>query len=77
MCVGFFIIWCNPNCDGTFSTEIPSKVLVSQLYQCLSFALKSPIATSKYGLLSDNFPEVNSKFYENDKKSSWFWLGDL
>ena len=71
------VVWCNTNWDATFSTEIPSKVLVPWLYQCLSFALKSPIATTKYGLFSDNFSKVNSKFCENDKKSSWVWLGDL
>ena len=47
ICVSSFIIWCNPNWDATFSTEIPSKVLVSWLYQCLSFTLKSPKATKK------------------------------
>ena len=35
-----------------------------------NFASKSPIPTSKYGLLSDNFSKVNSKFCGNDKKSS-------
>ena len=55
ICVGSFIISCDLNWDVIFSTEIPSKVLVSWLYQYLSFALKSPIATSKYGLFSDNF----------------------
>ena len=53
-----------------FSTEILSKVLVSRLYQCLSFALKSPIAASKYWPFSDNFSKVNSEFCENHKKSS-------
>ena len=77
ICVSSFIIWCNPNWDATLSTEISSKVLLSGLYQCLSFALKSPIATNKYGLFSDNFSKVNSKLCENDKKSSWSWLGDL
>ena len=58
------VVWCNTNWDATFSTEIPSKVLVPWLYQCLSFALKSPIATTKYGLFSDNFSKVNSKLIQ-------------
>ena len=49
---------------------------MSWLQQCLSFALKSPIATSKYGLFSDNFAKANSKFCENDEKSSWVCLGN-
>ena len=63
--------------DATFSTEISSKVLVFWLYQCLSSALESPIATSKYELFSDNLPKVNSKYCENDRISSWVWLEDL
>ena len=54
---------------------------MSWLYQFLSFALKSPVVSkynaSKYGLFSDNFSKVNLKFCENDKKSSWIWLGNL
>ena len=63
-----FVIWCNSNWDATLSTEFPSKVLVSGLYKCLSFALRIPIATSRYGLFSNNFSKVNSKLCEYDKK---------
>ena len=69
--VGSFTIWYNPNWDATFSTKIPSKVLVPWLYQCVSFVLKSPITTSKSELFSDNFSKVNSKFCEINKKQSW------
>ena len=49
ICIGSFVIWYNPNWDATFSTEISSRVVVSWLYQWLSFVLKSPITTSNYG----------------------------
>ena len=48
--------------------EIP--LTLSWLCPCLSFPLKSPVATSKHELFSGNFSEINSKFCENDKKSS-------
>ena len=75
--VGYFIICCNLNWDAIFSTKIPSKVLVSWLYQCLSFAWKSAITASKDELFSDNFFKVYSKFYENDKTSFRVWRGNL
>ena len=48
----------SPKWDAKFSTGTPSKVLVSWLYQCLSFTLKLSIATSKCGLFSDSFPKL-------------------
>ena len=64
----------NPNGDPTFWTEVPSELSVSWLYQCLCFAFKSSIATSKYGLFSDNLSKINLNYCERDKKHLPFGL---
>ena len=64
ICVGSFIIWCNPNCDVILSTEIPSEVLLSLSYHWLSLALKSLRTTSKNGFFFENKPRVTTKLSE-------------
>ena len=42
MCIGSFKTWYNSHCDETFSIAIPSKFVLSCLYQLVHLALKSP-----------------------------------
>ena len=46
-CVGSFINWCNPNWEVILSTALPSKLVLSWLYQLQDLALKSPIIVAR------------------------------
>ena len=48
----------------------PSKVVVSPVYQLLDFALKSPMATIKKGLVAETEPRVSLKLLQKFSKSS-------
>ena len=63
------------NLDWEVATSIlePSYVVMSLLYQRISFALKSPITTVRKGLYESWF---DSKLLINDWKSSWDWLDE-
>ena len=55
----------------------PSKVVVSPVYRLLDFALKSPMATTKKGLVVETVSRVCSKLLQKFSKSSLDWFGDL
>ena len=42
----------------------PSEVVVSPVYQLLDFALKSPMATIKNGLVAETASRVSSKLLQ-------------
>ena len=48
----------------------PSEVVVSPVYQLLDFALKSPMATIKKGLVAATASRVSSKLLQKFSKSS-------
>ena len=54
-----------------------SKVVISPVYQLLDFALKSPMATIKKGLVDETTSRVSSKLLQKFSKSSSDWFGDL
>ena len=53
------------------------KVVVSAVYQLLDFALKSPMATIKKGLVAETASKVSSKLLQKFSKSSSDCFGDL
>ena len=66
MWVGSLIICFSPNWEVMASVLEPSKVVVSPVYQLLDFALKSPMATIKKGLV------VITKVFKIIFGSDWF-----
>ena len=69
-CVCSFITSYNPQCDKILSIVIPSKFVVSCLYQLVHLALKSPTRTAIYEVLCITRSRVSSKFFEKDSNSS-------
>ena len=55
----------------------PSEVVLSPVYQLLEFALKSPMATMKKGLVAEIASRVSSELLQTFPKSSSDWFGDL
>ena len=51
-----------------------SKVVISPVYQLLDFALKSPMATIKKGLVDETTSRVSSKLLQKFSKSSSDWF---
>ena len=69
MCVGSFITWYNPHWDKTFSVAIPSKFVLSCLYQLVHLALNSVRRTTIYRAFCIKQSRVSSKFFEEDSNS--------
>ena len=67
------IICSSPNWEIMAWIVEPSEVVVSPVYHLLDFALKSPMATIKKGLVAETVSSVSSKLLH--KFSDWF--GDL
>ena len=55
----------------------PPPVVLSPLYQLCDLALKSQIATIRYGFLLKINSRFNSTFLTNVSNSFTFWFGDL
>ena len=58
MWVGSLIICCSPNWEVKASILEPLERVVSPVYQFLDFALKSPMATIKNGLVAETASRV-------------------
>ena len=54
--IGPLINWCNPSCEVNFSIVLPSKVVMSLLYQFIKLALKSRMAVTRKGFFVLKFP---------------------
>ena len=75
--VGSLITCCSPNQEVMASILETSKVIVSPVYQLLGFALKSPIETTKNGLVAETASRVSLKLSQKFLKSSSDWFGEL
>ena len=69
--VGSFINWCNLNWEVTLSMELPSKLVLSWLYQLQDLALKSPIIVVRKEPFYARVSNMISKLSEKVSKSSW------
>ena len=62
--VGSLINWYNSNWEVILSTVLPSKLVLSWLYQFLDFALKSSVVVIRNGFFCARMPKGISKLSE-------------
>ena len=75
MWVGWFIVCFSPNWEVRFLILELSWIVLLFLYYGSDFALKSPNAATKKGLLSKILFSFNSSLPVNVPKSSFGWFG--
>ena len=65
-CVGSFINWFNPNWEVILSMVLPSKFILSWLYQLLDLALKTPLIVYIFLFLA--------KWLSVRLRTKWLWV---
>ena len=69
--VGPFIKWCNLNWEIELSMALPSRLVLSWLYQLLELTLKTPIVIVRKQPFDDRGSKVISKLLEKVSNSSY------